>query len=86
MRTPEELRKAYEDGMSIEDLAFEEHMGVQTMRRVLGRLDVTIRDPDERVDDDRFINRPTHKPDVERPTGVHKAKQRRKGYRRRGRI
>jgi hypothetical protein len=98
-RTPEELRAAYEEGASIADLAAEEFMGVQTMRRVLGRAGTVIRqqggwqprkgagkDKDEPWGD-TFVNRPTSDPKVPRPTGVHKVffPKDARGHRRRGR-
>lgn len=83
MRTPEELREAYDKGASVADLAYEDGISVQTMRRILGRTG-PIRDGGGPRG---FINRPTHEPNTEHPTGVHKVRWPKdaKGHRRRGR-
>lgn len=86
MRTRAELRQAYEEGATIEELALEEGTYDGKIRKLLRDAGTTMRSKGSRPG---TVRRKTQDPNVPRPTGVHRVSQLgappRKGYRRRGR-
>ena len=87
--TADEMRAAYEEGATIEEISLETGIDTRKVRKMIREAGGEMRPAKMRPG--TVMNKPTREPKTERPTGVHSAPRgamsnRKGGHRRRGQF